>query len=254
MIQTACHTVTWGRNLARALSEIRALGFAGFESFGPGMYGGESEYRTLVELSGIQLASIYTGGSFIYPDKTDAEVAAISAVIRLLESFGSRHLVLGGGHRRPEGNTREDCEVMAGTLNLVGRIAQEHGIRACYHPHPGTCIQTEPEIDRLLELTDPEVVFLCPDTGHFFQTGIDPATFISTHFSRVAYIHLRDAGDDGRFVGLGRGRVDLPAIFEVLHRSGYDGWLTIELDISLDTPAESARASLEYLKRFNRDS
>ena len=248
-MKPACHAITWGRNLAGALSEIRALGFLGFESFGPEMYGGETEFRRLAGEANLQVASIYSGGSLIYPEKADIEIAAITKTAALLASLGSRELVVGGGHKRPEGNTPEDYETMARALNHIGAIAQEHSLRACFHPHSGTCVETGPQIDLLMALTDPKLVYLCPDTGHLVMGDADPLACIEKYFTRIGYVHLKDLDDANRSVELGRGKVDLAAILKALQTRGYDGWLTVELDASLTTPRQSAEISLQFLRK-----
>jgi inosose dehydratase len=58
-----------------------------------------------------------------------------------------------------------------------------------------------------------------------------------------------------RFVELGRGQVDLPAVFAALSAVKFDGWAIIELDEvpgKVRTPKESAEISKRYLKRLGR--
>jgi inosose dehydratase len=52
-------------------------------------------------------------------------------------------------------------------------------------------------------------------------------------------------------VELGRGKVDLPAVFDALRRVNFRGWLIVELDDVPDgarTPKESAAISKKYLE------
>ena len=49
------------------------------------------------------------------------------------------------------------------------------------------------------------------------------------------------------FGELGTGTVDLPAILEVAREADYDGWLTVELDVSQTTPRESLEVNSRYL-------
>jgi inosose dehydratase len=42
-----------------------------------------------------------------------------------------------------------------------------------YNHHMGTGVQTAKEIDRLLESTDPSLLFLLYDTGHLVFSGED---------------------------------------------------------------------------------
>ena len=53
------------------------------------------------------------------------------------------------------------------------------------------------------------------------------------------------------FLELGRGKVDLPAVFAALHKINFRGWAVVELDAVPDkskTPKESAAISKKYLE------
>ncbi len=60
-----------------------------------------------------------------------------------------------------------------------------------------------------------------------------------------------DAKHPYRFVELGRGKVDIPAVFDALHQVDFRGWAIVELDAVPDTarsPKESALISKKYLE------
>ena len=55
------------------------------------------------------------------------------------------------------------------------RVRDEAGIRTVIHQHLGTLIESMDEVRRLLDATDPSLVGVCIDTGHWtFGTGSDP--------------------------------------------------------------------------------
>ena len=130
-------------------------------------------------------------------------------------------------------------------------------------------IETRAEVDRLLALTDPTLVFLGPDTGHLAWAGADPVAFCRDYDTRIKTLHLkdidagvrdrgRDAGWDygafeqhGVFVELGEGCVDFPAIFAILRGVGFSGLLIAETDVTQKpTALESAAVSRAYLRRL----
>jgi inosose dehydratase len=98
--------------------------------------------------------------------------------------------------------------------------------------------------------------------------GIDPIDVVRCHPERIAYIHLKDVDgevlselraarlgfDDGIrkrvFTELGRGLLDVGGLLEALREIDYDGWLMVEQDSTWLAPAESARASRKYLRKF----
>ena len=53
-------------------------------------------------------------------------------------------------------------------------LAGEYGLTFALHPHVGTLIETDAQVQRALEVTD---VGWCLDTGHLMIGGTDPAAF-----------------------------------------------------------------------------
>jgi inosose dehydratase len=172
------------------------------------------------------------------------------------------------GHVRPEDSlTDEEFKVFAETLNLVGEITLAAGVRSCFHNHVGTVIETREEVDHLLMLTDPALVFLGPDTGHLAWAGADPVAFCRDYAKRIKTLHLkdincqvRDRGRDeswdydtfsqqGIFIELGEGCVSFPAIFDILRVESFSGWLIVETDVTQKPSAlESVTRSRTYLR------
>jgi inosose dehydratase len=147
--------------------------------------------------------------------------------------------------------------IIAETLAQVGSATRERGIMSCLHQHVGSWIETEDELEWILERIDPELIALGPDTGHLAWAGIDPLAFVQRHRDRVRAIHVKDvrrAVADGHrrdgatyrevvqaglWVEPGRGDIDLRAIFEALD-GGRCTWAIVEVDSpDLPTPEES---------------
>src|SRR5262249_33877701 len=134
----------------------------------------------------------------------------------------------------------------------------------------GSYLETEDELQAVIERTEPELVWLAPDLGHWAYAGGDPATLIRTHEARIAYPRLNDfdrAGFEhtveerlgfasfvraGGFKELGAGSLDLERALDPLLRHEYEGWACVELEITETTPRESAERSREFLReRFH---
>lgn len=137
---------------------------------------------------------------------------------------------------------------------LAARIAREHGLQFSFHPHVGTCVEREPQIERLLAETDPELVGLCLDTGHHAYWNADPKTFFLRQRARINAIHLKNvdgafrekvlaedihcdrAFEEGIMTDLDRGVVDMTDFMRTLLASGYDGPLVVEQDLAPKHP------------------
>lgn len=154
-----------------------------------------------------------------------------------------------------------------GAEEIARQVRGETGLRTVVHTHIGTWIETPAETERLLELSDPDLLGIVFDTGHWRFGGGDPAADLRRFAGRVWYVHFKDhdpqvaqrsreQGWDGpRSVGegvfpeLGQGDIDFPAVLRVLDEIGYEGWIVVEQDVlpGLGTPKESARRNREYL-------
>jgi inosose dehydratase len=145
----------------------------------------------------------------------------------------------------------------------------EAGIRTVIHQHIGTLIETEAEARRLFDSTDPSVLGLCLDTGHWtFGAGGDPAAAVREFRDRVWHVHFKDCSPEvmaasranewdgptsvghGVFCELGQGSVDFPGVLGALEDIDYDGWIVVEQDVlpGTGTPLLSARRNREYLR------
>src|SRR5262249_18322139 len=79
----------------------------------------------------------------------------------------------------------------------IANIAKKRfTLRTVFHPHTDTHIEYEDQIEKLLEDTDPELVFLCLDTGHHAYRGGEPVSFLRKHHKRTPYLHLKSVDGD----------------------------------------------------------
>lgn len=147
------------------------------------------------------------------------------------------------------------CEI----CNRLGEYAQTLGVTVCFHPHFGTCVFSQEDIDTFAAHTDPRYVSFCFDTAHTTLAGIDPAALIHQYGSRIGFMHLKDVDPyalskaQGRekmasFRALGLGTVDFAGVKAALEEEGYDGILCVELDNPAICNYNSAEISRIYLK------
>ncbi len=168
------------------------------------------------------------------------------------------------------GMTDEQWTVFArGADHVARRVRDETGVRTVIHQHLGTLVESGPEVRRFLDATDPDLVGVCLDTGHWtFGTGGDPADAVREFRDRIWHVHFKDCDPavmaesrrqewdgltstgHGVFCELGKGCVDFPGVLGALREVGYDGWVVVEQDIlpGMGDPKESARHNREYLR------
>lgn len=167
----------------------------------------------------------------------------------------------------PASLSDEQFSQMAQLLERIGRLWKKYGIALCFHPHVATYVEAPHEIEKLMELTDPELVRFGPDTGHIFFGGGDPLALVDRYFNRVGAIHIKDVNRSvveqvrkegldyrqacgrGVWTEIGTGDFDFPALFKMLRTCNWSGWIIVETDhTQLPTALKSSKLSRQYLK------
>ncbi len=126
-------------------------------------------------------------------------------------------------------------------------LLNEHDIKLSFHHHVGTIVETEDDINMLMEMTG-DSVFLTLDTGHITYGGGNPVSMIKRWGHRIGHMHFKDlrldvmnaarAADksflnavlDGVFTVPGTGDVNYDDVFAALKERDYKGWLLVEAE------------------------
>jgi inosose dehydratase len=235
---------TAGGRTEEAVRDIASVGYRGVELFDGDLLRYEDDPDALLavlEHNRVDLASVYTGANFVYPDIAEDEFTKLSHSADLARRFGAARLVVGGGAKRTGGAHADDIEALGRALDRVCDLAASKGLEAGYHPHLGTLVETEDALERLFANCS---IPFCPDTAHLAAGGADPAALIRRHGDRLSHIHLKDLQREPlKFLPLGTGEVDLDAVMAAIRGTGYDGWLMVELDAYDGNPREAAERS-----------
>lgn len=147
------------------------------------------------------------------------------------------------------------CEI----TNSLGEYAKTLGVTVCFHPHYGTCVFSQSDVDYFAANTNPEYVSFCFDTAHTLLAGMDSVELICQYGARIGYMHFKDVDTyalskaEGRakmatFRALGHGTVNFPAVKAALEEVGYDGVICVELDNPKICNFHSAQVSRIYIK------
>jgi inosose dehydratase len=155
-------------------------------------------------------------------------------------------------------------------LSGMAELASEYGLTLAVHPHAGTLLETEEDIEWLLASSD---VPFCLDTGHWAIGGADPVDLVRRHGRRIVHVHLKDvdlnlaeqvgsgalslveATRRGLFRPLGSGDAEIGEVVGRLDRGGYERWLVLEQDTTITGeeppvgrgPVIDVQRSIDYL-------
>ena len=167
------------------------------------------------------------------------------------------------------GLSETEWKMFAEGANFVAReVKEKTGLRTVFHHHCAGYVETPAEIEKLLALTDPSLVGLVLDMGHYQFGGGDPLSALKKHHSRIWHIHFKDCDPiiaaksrtegwnyfesvgNGVFCELGKGAVDFPAIASELTRQNYSGWIVVEQDVlpGMGNPKVCAQRNMDYIQ------
>ena len=250
--------ITWGGNDRLAIDDIAALGFRGVQlrqsavtTWGdrPG------ELKQLLADRHLTFVALSSGDVTLDPSAARETLALHARHARFVHAAGGRYLQVIDQRPRGRDVVPEDYLRLGRLLTEIGKRSADAGIPLGYHNHMGALGQSPDEVARVLDAADPRFVRLELDIAHYQQAGGDPAEAVRQHAGRLLFLHIKDLDAQDRFVELGRGRVDLAAVFAALDAIRFDGWGVVELDSVPDqarTPKESGAIARHYLEAVGR--
>ncbi len=274
---------------AQVLDEIRETGYAGTELGDWGFMPTDPPVLRR-ELEARELALL---GAFV-PVAFDRESAHADGVERavktarlMAEAVGPTPFIVladdngkdatrtkfSGRIQPQQGLSAQGWEMFSRGVNRVAEaVRRETGLRCVFHHHGAGWIETPGEIEQLMQATDPELVGLCFDTGHFrFGGGGDPLAAYRQFKDRIWHVHFKDCSPEvharsrrnewnyfeslkhGIFCELGEGGIDFKALAAELTKDAYPGWIVVEQDVlpGMGAPKEFARRNREFLRSCN---
>ncbi len=176
------------------------------------------------------------------------------------------------GQITPEMGLSEESWITfaSGAEKVAKSVKATFGIRTVFHHHCGGYVETPKEVARLMELTDPSLLGLCLDMGHYAFGGGDPVVALKEYYDRIWHVHFKDydpevgrrsAGEnfdyfksveEGVFCELGKGNVDFKSIVNMLIDKEYDGWIVVEQDVlpGMGSPKKCALNNRNFIRNL----
>jgi len=269
----------------QVLDEIKETGYLGTELGDWGYMPTEPNLlRTEITKRDLELLGAFVPVELVNEKNHSEGLEAAMRVANLMykAGYGNAFIVLAddnasvlertqnAGRITPEmGLNQEQWRVFAkGAEKIAKAVKDTFGIRTVFHHHCAGYVETPEEIDILMQLTDPKLVGLCLDMGHYAFGGGDPVKALERYGDRIWHVHFKDYdpaaaqasreedGDyfdalkRGVFCELGKGDVDFKTIVELLERDGYEDWIVVEQDIlpGMGNPKACAKTNRDYIK------
>jgi inosose dehydratase len=253
------HTgITWGFGAAdaeRAIKDVAALGFHGYESFGSVLDAWETKggLDTLLNAAKLPLRSAYCPVNLTVGAERGAEIEKIVRWGRLIRKCGGSVAVIGPNNvKRAEFTFADHKATIVATLNEIGKALDGIGVIGALHQHTDTCVETRDETYAVMEAVDTRYVKFGPDVGQLQKGGADPVRVVKDFLPAIHHVHMKDFDGGPHYLGycpLGQGKVDIAAICDLLEGAGHDIMVMAELDPTKGMPLAPLDAA-----RVNRDA
>lgn len=263
----------------QCVSEMALAGFEGCE-VGNKYPKDTTVLKKALDMRGLQIANQWFS-SFVLTEPMEKVEKDFIAQCEFLKAMGAKRIgaseqsfSIQGQMNTPVFDAKyvmndAEWDKFAKGMNRLGEIANSMGIRLVYHHHMGTVVQTAEEIDRMMDMTDPDKFALLYDTGHLAYCGQDYLAVLKKYAKRIAHVHLKDVRPQvvekvkkeklsflqgvraGAFTVPGDGCIDFAPVFDELDKSGYEGWMIVEAeqDPAKANPLEYALKAREYIRK-----
>jgi inosose dehydratase len=285
-IRVATAPVSWGvmeetdtsvwPAATQVIEEIAAAGYQGTE-LGPfAYYPTESpSLRVALGKHNLTLTSAFVPLRWFQSDRLPCDIECLMNVAGLLAALECPYVVVADGMAVPGEASPDDTawRAVAAAMERAARQLRSLRLQLVFHLEAGSHLATPEDEARLCALTDPDLVGICLDTGHYAYSFGNPRDAVRQYRQRIRYVHLKDvdpivrgrvaeegfdfygAVRSGVFTPLGRGCADIAGVVTDLLSLGYRGWVVVEQDILLPasplaTPLENAQVSRAFLRQL----
>jgi inosose dehydratase len=267
--------ITAAYTMEQALKEAREIGYTGVER-GQRMPHDTDGLRTYLEANDLVLCGGWCSGNTLVNSVAE-ECAAIGQQVDQFVALNAPCIVYAecsntvqGMQGVPVNNrpklSRDEVLAYARKLTEVAKWVAGQGMPFAYHHHMGSIIESEDDVNWLMEGSGPEVQ-LCFDTGHMLFGGGDVMAVMNRWADRIHHVHFKDIRPEvvqnvrdndrsfldaviaGAFTVPGDGCIDFQAVADKLKAMDYAGWIVVEAeqDPAKAPPYEYSKMGYEHI-------
>jgi len=229
--------------------EAGELGIEGLEANWRNMeryFGRPETFGRVLDEAGLTLIGAHCGGALWDSAALPGIHEDVRRTAAFVKAVAGELVVLSVSRPKGEDIPDETWRMVGKRLNALGEVCRAQGAGLACHNH-----WWEPEgngLDTLAAATDPALVSLAFDTGHYTRAGKDAAAAIADFGTRISIVHLADWDGHGR-PPLGQGSLDLDAVSEALQQAGFDGWLVLEEQTEFGSAREQVANGVAVARR-----
>jgi sugar phosphate isomerase/epimerase len=193
--------------------------------------------------------------SWIEPDESfrRLRIEHTKSALILAKKLGAPNITTEPGGPMPDQMHRSVAvEIFIEGLREALSVAELCNVRLLVEPEPGLLIESAEQFEALAARIDSPMFGLNFDIGHFFCVAEPLPETVARLRQYTAHYHVEDIAATRVHEHLipGRGAIDFREVFAAIKRTGYDGWITVELYPYLDDPDAAGREAREFLTRI----
>jgi len=248
--------ITKDYTMEQALRESREIGYTGVER-GQRMPHDTEGLRQYLEANDIALCGGWCSGNSLVNDfaaecdATRQQVAQFIALDAPCIVYAECSNTVQGLQNVPVNNrpklSRDDIMTYGKKISELAKWMADQGMPMAYHHHMGSIIESEDDVNWLMDGSSHEVN-LCFDTGHLLFGGGNVMATLDRWGDRVHHVHykdirphiVRDVRDNnqsfldaviaGAFTVPGDGCIDFQEVTHKLKAMDYSGWIVVEAE------------------------
>lgn len=206
----------------------------------------------------------YWHPSWIEPDASlrRVRVEHTIAALRMAAKLGAPSITTepggplesGGPHEGSgslkEGMSREwAMDTFVAGLSEALRVAEDVGVRLLVEPEPGLLIENVAQTLELCGRVRSPAFGVNFDIGHMYCVSEPLADAVAALAAHVRHYHVEDIAASRVHEHLvpGRGAIDFAPVLQAVRRTGYEGWITVELYPYIDDPDAAGAEARAHL-------
>ncbi len=267
--------LTAAYTMEQALREAREIGYTGVER-GRRMPSDTAGLGAYLTQNGLALCGGWCSGNLLVND-VKTEIEAVRSQVEQFVALGAPCIVYAECSNTVQGNiavpvndrpkfSAADVKTYGAKLSDLAKWMADQGMPLAYHHHMGSFIESEADVDALMEGSTPDVKLLF-DTGHLLFGGADVMRVLNRWADRVHHVHFKDIRPDvvkdvrannrsflnaviaGAFTVPGDGCIDFQAVTDKLRAMAYNGWIVVEAeqDPAKAPPYEYSKLGYEHI-------
>ena len=195
----------------------------------------------------------YLHPSYLEPDEGYRRVRIdhTRRSLDLCKELGAPHITTEPGGPIPPGMSRQAAiDRFVEGLKPLADHAHNLGVLLLIEPEPHLLLETSDQYLEVAERLNAPSVGLNYDVGHAFCVSEDIPQAIAKLSPHIKHYHFEDIAATRVHHHLvpGQGAIDFAEVVAAIQKTGYDGWITVELYPNINDPDSAARGAMDVLR------